>query len=105
MGEPPAKLQKTMNAAQGDAFDKQSSVPDAKEASKEKHDAEPLQYGLRTLRRDLKNLGTVTSLQNPKAIPEFADKIREGYLELLSGDSIFKLFGDSFLAAKGVAHR
>lgn len=59
----------------------------------------------RELRRAVKTLGSLESLQDKTAIPRMAESLREPYLEMLGAPTIFSILADAFLAAKGVAHR
>jgi len=59
----------------------------------------------RDLRRAIKSLGKIENLYDKTAIPAFGEALRDRYLPELGAVAVFSALGDTFVAAKGVAHR
>lgn len=117
-GEPPEKRQRVGTGAAGmaGAVGKASALPPVAPKGEFGADDVGLPNALldsqlfapvqeKDLRRELKLLGKVESLQDKTAIPRATASVRERYLPQLGPSVVFASFTDMFSKAKGVAHR
>uniref|UniRef100_A0A7S2JW88 CID domain-containing protein n=1 Tax=Zooxanthella nutricula TaxID=1333877 RepID=A0A7S2JW88_9DINO len=109
-GEPPEKRPRTADVFLAAAVPKASAMMPPAQAPIELVELAAEDQELRPgtdkeLRRDLKVLGQVASLEDKGSIPRAVAALRERYLPLLGAHAVFEAFSDTFSRAKLVAHR